>query len=662
MMNVNYLGTESDTILQDELRDWSQAALNQLDKAYGYKSFRPGQLEAVNAILNRRDLIAVMPTGSGKSVCYQLPALRVGSFTVVVSPLRALMRNQVQALRARGVPAALIDSGVSPKQRQGIYDMAHGGGLRILYVAPERLWTDDFLFFAQSTRIDLMAVDEAHCVLQWGNDFRSSYLRIGEFIAGLPSRPVVAAFTATATRSQVPEIAEKLGLDQPVRIGTGFDRPNIRFDALKLKPSARKRFILDWVDGHEGSGIIYCNTIKDCDSWAERLAKHGVDAAAFYAPLADRDKARIQDGFLAGSPRVICATTAFGMGVDKPDVHWVVNNGPCESLEAFYQEAGRAGRDGQPARSVVLWTDSDFINWRYRLQDHAGGALDDPELKERAERAALGRLDAMQQYCETDECLRRVLLDYFGEDQDREHCDNCGNCTYVADCDVNPQELRRRSRSTRRRGGTKADTGGKTGRKSGTEPEEEQQPYEPQPEDEAIVSFVAGRQKLIGRGFGDRKTILSLQGRNRRGHRRPGTRPGRRIRRTHRHGRTDDQGPHRNARRGRPPQTRHIPHAPRRKGNGIMTKTRLARLRAESGLTQMEVAAMTGLRQSKISDIECGRRSSAKIPLETAAKLAMAIGVHAEDLLEMDLLERITITAMMNKPNGDDGRGNGRTA
>lgn len=453
-----------------------------------------------------------MPTGSGKSVCYQLPALRDGSFTVVVSPLRALMRDQVQALQARGVPAALIDSGVSPKQRQSIYDMAHGGGLRILYVAPERLWTDDFLFFAQSTRIDLMAVDEAHCVLQWGNDFRSSYLHIGEFIAGLPSRPVVAAFTATATRSQVPEIAEKLGLDQPVRIGTGFDRPNIRFDALKLKPSARKRFILDWVDGHEGSGIIYCNTIKDCDSWAERLAKHGVDAAAFYAPLADRDKARIQDGFLAGSPRVICATTAFGMGVDKPDVRWVVNNGPCENLEAFYQEAGRAGRDGQPARSVVLWTDSDFINWRYRLQDHAGGALDDPELKERAERAALGRLDAMQQYCETNECLRRVLLDYFGEDQDRKHCDNCGNCTYVADCDVNPQELRRRSRSTRRRGGTKTDTGGKTGRKSGTEPEEEQQPYEPQPEDEAIVSFVAGRQKLIGRGFGDRKTILSLQG------------------------------------------------------------------------------------------------------------------------------------------------------
>jgi len=512
MMNVNYLDTGSGAIRQDELRDWSQAALNQLDKAYGYKSFRPGQLEAVNTILNGRDLIAVMPTGSGKSVCYQLPAMRAGHLTIVVSPLRALMRDQVQVLQARGVAAALIDSGVTPKRRQSIYDAAHGGGLRILYVAPERLFADDFAAFTQSARVDLIAIDEAHCVLQWGHDFRPSYMRIGEFIAGLPTRPVVAAFTATATKRQVPEIARDLGLDRPVMLGTGFDRPNIRFDTIELKPAARKKFITNWAKAKQGSGIVYCTTIRRCDELAETLREAGIDAEAFYAPLTDKDKARIQDGFLTGSPRVICATTAFGMGVDKPDVRWVVNNGPCESLEAFYQEAGRAGRDGKPARSVVLWTDSDFINWRYRLQGHAGSALDDPELRERAERAALGRLDAMQQYCEADECLRRVLLDYFGEDQDREHCDNCGNCTYAADCDVDPQELRRRSRSTRRRGETKTDTGGKTGRKSGTEPEEEQQPYESQPEDEAIVSFVAGRQKLIGRGFGDRKTILSLQG------------------------------------------------------------------------------------------------------------------------------------------------------
>lgn len=505
MMKVNILETDTGRILEDELRDWSQAALNQLDKAYGYKSFRPGQLEAVNTILNDRDLIAVMPTGSGKSVCYQLPAMREGHLALVVSPLRALMRDQVQALQARGVAAALIDSGVTPKQRQSIYAMAHGGGLRILYVAPERLFADDFLFFSQSTRIDLIAVDEAHCVLQWGHDFRPNYLKIGEFIAGLPTRPVVAAFTATATRRQVPEIAHALGLDNPIMLGTGFDRPNIRFDTIELKPAARKKFITNWAKAKQGSGIVYCTTIRRCDELAETLREAGIDAEAFYAPLADKEKARIQDGFLTGSPRVICATTAFGMGVDKPDVRWVVNDGPCESLEAFYQEAGRAGRDGKPARSVMLWTGGDFADWRRRLADNAGNALEDPKDRTKAQQAAFDRLHAMSRYCETDQCLRGVILDYFGDTDHEEYCDNCGNCTYVA-------ELRRRSRSTRRRGETKTDTGGKTGRKSGTEPEEEQQPYEPKPEDKAIVSFVAGRQKLIGRGFGDRKTIHSLQG------------------------------------------------------------------------------------------------------------------------------------------------------
>lgn len=273
MMKVNILETDTGRIREDELRDWSQAALNQLDKAAGYKSFRPGQLEAVNTILNDRDLIAVMPTGSGKSVCYQLPAMREGHLALVVSPLRALMRDQVQALQARGVAAALIDSGVTPKQRQSIYAMAHGGGLRILYVAPERLFADDFLFFSQSTRIDLIAVDEAHCVLQWGHDFRPNYLKIGEFIAGLPTRPVVAAFTATATRRQVPEIAHALGLDNPIMLGTGFDRPNIRFDTIELKPAARKKFITNWAKAKQGSGIVYCTTIRRCDSSPKPCAR-----------------------------------------------------------------------------------------------------------------------------------------------------------------------------------------------------------------------------------------------------------------------------------------------------------------------------------------------------------------------------------------------------
>lgn len=489
MMKVNILETDTGRILEDELRDWSQAALNQLDKAYGYKSFRPGQLEAVNTILNNRDLIAVMPTGSGKSVCYQLPAMREGHLALVVSPLRALMRDQVQALQARGVAAALIDSGVTPKQRQSIYAMAHGGGLRILYVAPERLFADDFLFFSQSTRIDLIAVDEAHCVLQWGHDFRPNYLKIGEFIAGLPTRPVVAAFTATATRRQVPEIAHALGLDNPIMLGTGFDRPNIRFDTIELKPAARKKFITNWAKAKQGSGIVYCTTIRRCDELAETLREAGIDAEAFYAPLTDKEKARIQDGFLTGSPRVICATTAFGMGVDKPDVRWVVNDGPCESLEAFYQEAGRAGRDGKPARSVMLWTGGDFADWRRRLADNAGNALEDPKGRAKAQQAAFDRLHAMSRYCETDQCLRGVILDYFGDTDHEEYCDNCGNCTYVQDCDPTIQA----SHSTKKKNGK--------GSVQDTEVI-----------DTTIVRFVYARERLLGFGYGIRKTIRSLVG------------------------------------------------------------------------------------------------------------------------------------------------------
>lgn len=487
MMNVNYLDTGAGTIRQDELRDWTQAALNQLDKAYGYGSFRPGQLEAVNTILNGRDLIAVMPTGSGKSVCYQLPAMRAGRLTLVVSPLRALMRDQVQALQARGVSAALIDSGVTPKRRQSIYDAAHGGGLRILYVAPERLFADDFAAFTQSTRVDLIAIDEAHCVLQWGHDFRPSYMRIGEFIAGLPTRPVVAAFTATATKRQVPEIARDLGLDRPVMIGTGFDRPNIRFDAIELKPSARRKFITQWAKTHEGSGIVYCNTIRRCDELSECLQDAGIEAEAFYAPLSDREKARIQDGFLTGSPRVICATTAFGMGVDKPDVRWVLNDGPCESVESFYQEAGRAGRDGKPARSVMLWTGGDFLNWERRLSDSAGNALDDPKDRAKARNAAFSRLDAMRRYCETGSCRRGLILDYFGDKHD-EYCDNCGNCTYIADCD---QPTAKRTKTT-----------GKTASRN----------LDFEDIDATITKFVYDREHMLGFGYGIRKTIRSLVG------------------------------------------------------------------------------------------------------------------------------------------------------
>lgn len=493
-MELEFLDTETGDTSKGEVPDRSEAAGAQLSRAYGYDSFRPGQLEAIDAILDGRDLIAVMPTGSGKSVCYQLPAMRPGTLTLVVSPLRALMRDQVGALRKRGVPAALIDSGVTPKRRRDIYGLAADGGLRILYVAPERLFSDDFAEFAQTVRVDLVAVDEAHCVLQWGSDFRPSYMRIGGFIAGLPTRPVVAAFTATATKRQVPEIASALGLDRPAMIGTGFDRPNIRFDSIELRPAAREKFIVGWARTHEGGGIVYCNAIRRCDELAERLRESGVDAEAFYAPLADGEKARIQDGFLAGSPRVICATTAFGMGVDKPDVRWVVNDGPCESLEAFYQEAGRAGRDGRAARSVMIWSGGDFLDWKRRIADNAGSALDDPGGRARARDAAFDRLSAMSRYCETGSCLRHTLLDYFGDGSGDGSacCENCGNCTYAADCDPDAHSQGRRRKKT-----------------AEAVPYE---PYEPEEADGAIVSFVRARQGILGHGCGRVKTIRSLRG------------------------------------------------------------------------------------------------------------------------------------------------------
>lgn len=299
----------------------------------------------------------------------------------------------------------------------------------------------------------------------------------------------MAAFTATATRRQVPEIAHALGLDNPIMLGTGFDRPNIRFDTIELKPAARKKFITNWAKAKQGSGIVYCTTIRRCDELAETLREAGIDAEAFYAPLTDKEKARIQDGFLTGSPRVICATTAFGMGVDKPDVRWVVNDGPCESLEAFYQEAGRAGRDGKPARSVMLWTGGDFADWRRRLADNAGNALEDPKDRTKAQQAAFDRLHAMSRYCETDQCLRGVILDYFGDTDHEEYCDNCGNCTYVQDCDPTIQA----SHSTKKKNGK--------GSVQDTEVI-----------DTTIVRFVYARERLLGFGYGIRKTIRSLVG------------------------------------------------------------------------------------------------------------------------------------------------------
>ena len=325
--------------------DYMLAALK---RYFGFDSFRPGQEEAVGTVISGRDVMAVMPTGGGKSVCYQLPAARPGTFTLVVTPLRALMRDQVRHLRSRGIPAALIDSGLDERERAEVYGRALSGELRILYVAPERLHAPDFADFSHRIRIGLLAVDEAHCVLHWGSDFRPSYMRIGEFIDSLSPRPVVMALTATASRTQAGEIRELLHLRDPVTVTTDADRPNLRLTVVRARPGERLEAMIAWAKRHKGSGIIYKENRKGCERLAETLRSEGIDAMAFHAEMRDVDKKRVQDGFLAGHPRVICATSAFGMGVDKPDVRWVLNDGPCKSLEAYWQEAGRAGRDGTP--------------------------------------------------------------------------------------------------------------------------------------------------------------------------------------------------------------------------------------------------------------------------------------------------------------------------
>nr|WP_240541615.1 ATP-dependent DNA helicase RecQ [Bifidobacterium callimiconis] len=401
------------------IRDFTPFALKALERNFGYTSFRTGQADVVNAIMNHRDVLAVLPTGAGKSVCYQLPAIAL-RLTLVITPLRALMRDQVQSLAKRHIAAALIDSGTAGPERQRIYAAALAGHIKLLYVAPERLHTNDFAAFAHRAPIDLIAVDEAHCVLQWGQDFRPAYLGIRAFVeslsAHLPARPVIAAFTATATPATRNEIIANLGQIDPIRVTTTFDRPNIRFDVRFVKRWSRERAIVDWAVAHKGQcGIVYCNSRARTEELEQALLDAGVAAAHFHARMPESDKGPVQDRFLRGEIQVICATSAFGMGVDKPDVRWVINDGATDSLEEYYQEAGRAGRDGKESVSLLLWADDDFDWLRKRVDESFGNAAMDDEEQKRAKEAALGRLDAMERYCETPGCLRAELLRYFGE-------------------------------------------------------------------------------------------------------------------------------------------------------------------------------------------------------------------------------------------------------
>ena len=400
---------------------------------FGYDTLRPGQQDLMEGILNGSDVLGIMPTGAGKSLCYQVPALMLPGITIVISPLISLMSDQVKALNQAGVHAAYINSSLTENQIRAALLYAAQGQYKIIYVAPERLNTMRFLDFACRADISMVTVDEAHCISQWGQDFRPSYLEIADFLARLPRRPVVSAFTATATERVKQDITGSLHLQNPVTVVTGFDRPNLFFRVVKRKGGKETdNSILNYVKRHEDeSGIIYCATKKNVDSVCELLLQHGILAGRYHAGLSLEERKESQDDFTYDRIRVMVATNAFGMGIDKSNVRYVLHYNMPQSLEYYYQEAGRAGRDGEEAECVLFFSKQDImINKRlidYKATE-GGYTSGDPAVRANEQR----KLNQMIGYCETDQCLRQFILNYFG-DHSPCICEKCSNCVVMED-------------------------------------------------------------------------------------------------------------------------------------------------------------------------------------------------------------------------------------
>lgn len=394
-----------------------QAALEALTRYFGYDSFRPGQQGIVEALLAGRDVLGVMPTGAGKSVCYQIPAALSPGVTLVISPLISLMRDQVDALNDLGLPAAFINTTQTPDEQAMVFAQAAAGQIKLLYVAPERLETGRFRDFAARTPISLIAVDEAHCVSQWGQDFRSSYLGIGDFIAGLPQRPPVGAFTATATERVRRDIVGLLGLRNPAVTVTGFDRPNLYFDVVKLETKYKAAWVARYVADHpDESGIVYCATRKTTEALADTLNQMGHPAVAYHGGMSPDAREAAQRDFITDKVPVVVATNAFGMGIDKSNVRYVIHHNLPESIEAYYQEAGRAGRDGEPSRCTLLWNESDIVTRRRLLDNDYENERLTPEEQEIVRQSKRRLLDGMVGYCRTTDCLHRYMTRYFGQE------------------------------------------------------------------------------------------------------------------------------------------------------------------------------------------------------------------------------------------------------
>lgn len=428
-------------------------ALEALNRYFGYDSFRPGQSGIVSAILTGHDVLGVMLTGAGKSICYQIPAAILPGVAIVISPLISLMRDQVDALNDVGLPAAFINTTQTPDEQDLVFAQALSGQIKLLYVAPERLETERFRNFAVRVPISLVAVDEAHCVSQWGQDFRSSYLGIGEFIAGLPTRPTVAAFTATATERVRRDIVSILGLHTPSITVTGFDRPNLYFDVISMPRKGKASWVASYIASHpDESGIVYCATRKETEALAESLnsavaelrAAGGVDvsdigtiAVAYHGGMSADAREKAQRDFVTDRVPVVVATNAFGMGIDKSNVRFVIHHNMPESIEAYYQEAGRAGRDGEPSRCTLLWNESDIVTRRRLLDSDYENERLTPEEQEAVRASKRRLLDAMVGYCRTTDCLHAYMTRYFGETAgaaaktDGKCVGGCANCEHT---------------------------------------------------------------------------------------------------------------------------------------------------------------------------------------------------------------------------------------
>ena len=438
----------------DDHRPTLEDARAALSRHFGYEEFRPGQEAIIQAALMGCDSFAVMPTGSGKSVCYQLPAALFGGLTIVVSPLISLMADQVRALKEAGIRGSFYNSTLKPRVRPEVLRRALAGWYDIMYVAPERLTDPSFQEFAAQANISLVAVDEAHCVSQWGQDFRPAYRAIAGFVNLLPVRPPVMALTATATARVRTDISQLLELRSPVMQVTGFDRPNLRFVVLELRPKERERWLTGYLRTHPGdAGIVYAPTRKKVEQIAASLCEQGVLARAYHAGMSDAARDEAQRAFANDDALVLVATTAFGMGIDKSNVRFVVNCGLPLSIEEYYQEAGRAGRDGEPADCYLLWSRGDIRTCHFFIDNIEAEGLSGEE-RQRVIEGKERLLGEMIGYAMSSSCLRRRILRYFGQDVTM-LSDGCGNCS-VCDGETPQRYLSDEGISSRRSADTRA--------------------------------------------------------------------------------------------------------------------------------------------------------------------------------------------------------------